>query len=219
MTTTATPNDVRRKGAYHHGELRHALVRATRQLVDERGAENFSLADACRLAGVSTAAPYNHFRDKNEILQELIVQGFEQMSVQRRAAMAEHPPGSLEGIVAMGHAYVAFAREETGLFRLMFGQNPHLKNAQIVQDRGQDCFRGVIEDVAAFCNTNGVAGDARMLALDLWTFVHGAASLAIDGDFDKVAPQLNVEDLIADATPRLLGITRSGDPQTVGAKT
>ncbi|MGQ0456090.1 MAG: TetR/AcrR family transcriptional regulator [Hyphomicrobium sp.] len=195
---------VRRKDAYHHGDLREALVNATRQLVFDKGAETFTLADACRLAGVSTAAPYKHFRDKDEILQEIIVQGFEQMSSERRAAVGAHPPGSVEGIVAMGHAYIAFARNETAIFRLMFGQIPSLCTAEHVQAHGQACFRGVIEDVARFCATNNVTQDASVLALELWTFVHGAASLAIDGDYDKVAPGLDVEALVTSASSRLL---------------
>lgn len=206
MTREQPIDQVRRKGAYHHGELRDALVRATRQLVEERGAENFTLADACRLAGVSTAAPYNHFRDKNEILQELIVQGFDEMGAKRQAAVAAHERGSLEGIIAMGHAYVEFAVRETGLFRLMFGQNPALKSAEHVQNEGRACFTGVIEDVAVFCEVNGIEGDARVIALDLWTFVHGAASLLIDEDYEKVAPGLDVNGLVARATPRLLGL-------------
>ncbi|HEX5998570.1 MAG TPA: helix-turn-helix domain-containing protein, partial [Hyphomicrobiaceae bacterium] len=66
-----------RKASYHHGGLREALIAATRQLVMERGAENFTLADACRVAGVTTAAPYRHFRSKQEILEEITSRGFE----------------------------------------------------------------------------------------------------------------------------------------------
>src|SRR6266850_1938507 len=72
-------NKVRRKARYHHGELREALIRATRQLVEQRGAENFTLADACRVAGVTTAAPYRHFRGKQEILEEIASRGFEEL--------------------------------------------------------------------------------------------------------------------------------------------
>ena len=70
----------RRKARYHHGELREALIGATRELVEERGAENFTLADACRVAGVTTAAPYRHFRGKQEILEEIASRGFDELS-------------------------------------------------------------------------------------------------------------------------------------------
>ena len=118
-----------RKAPYHHGDLREALIAATRQLVMERGAENFTLADACRAAGVTTAAPYRHFRSKQEILEEIASRGFEELRARAMAVVAEKGAGTLEAIVAMGQAYVAFATSETAVFRLMFGQEPSLKKA------------------------------------------------------------------------------------------
>ena len=95
---------VRRKARYHHGELREALIEATRQLVVERGAENFTLADACRAAGVTTAAPYRHFQGKQEILAEIASRGFVELKSRAMAIVAEKGEGTLEGIIAMGQA-------------------------------------------------------------------------------------------------------------------
>ena len=100
-------NKVQRKAQYHHGELREALIGATRQLVEERGAENFTLADACRVAGVSTAAPYRHFKGKQEILDEIASRGFDELRAKSMEAVAAAGEGTLEAIVAMGQAYVA----------------------------------------------------------------------------------------------------------------
>jgi AcrR family transcriptional regulator len=199
-----TQTKSRRKAPYHHGELREALIAATRRLVEERGAENFTLADACRLAGVTTAAPYRHFRGKQEILEEIASRGFEELGRRSMARLAEKGEGTLAGIVAMGQAYVAFAVEETAVFRLMFGQQPSLKKAEHVLDTGQACFANVIEQVALYCRRNKVRGDAQEIALKLWTFVHGAASLLIDQDYEAVAPQVDVDQLIAGAAPGLL---------------
>ncbi|KAB2919232.1 MAG: TetR/AcrR family transcriptional regulator [Hyphomicrobiaceae bacterium] len=195
---------VRSKARYHHGELREALIAATRQLVEERGAEKFTLADACRVAGVTTAAPYRHFRGKQEILEEIASRGFEELRKRSMTVVAERGEGTLEGIIAMGQAYVAFAVEETAVFRLMFGQEPSLKKAEHVVGTGHDCFTNVIDQVALYCKRNRVRGDAQEIALRLWTFVHGAASLLIDQDYNAVAPQIDVNRLIASATPGLL---------------
>jgi AcrR family transcriptional regulator len=206
MMSTIDPDKAPRRGSYHHGDLRDALVDATRRLLVERGAENFSLSDACRLAGVSTAAPYKHFRDKNEILEEIVVRGFDDLAAKLVAATAKAGIGTLAGMEAMGRAYVDFAVEHTAIFRLMFGQNPVLKKAAHVEDTGHGCFAQVIEQVGHYCRQNAVAGDARVIALELWTFVHGAASLLIDEDYQKVAPGLDVPALIASVTPRLLRV-------------
>lgn len=194
-----------RKAPYHHGDLREALIAATRRLVMERGAENFTLADACRVAGVTTAAPYRHFRSKQEILEEIASRGFEELRTKAMAVAAEKGPGTLEAIVAMGQTYVAFAVSETALFRLMFGQDPSLKQAEHVAGTGHECFANLIEQIALYCQKNRVRGDALEIALRLWTFVHGAASLLIDKDYLVVAPELDVNRLIANATPGLLG--------------
>jgi AcrR family transcriptional regulator len=199
-----TVKRTRRKAHYHHGKLREALIRATRRLVEERGAENFTLADACRVAGVTTAAPYRHFRGKQEILEEIASRGFDELKKRSMAVVAAKGEGTLDGIIAMGQAYVAFAVEETAVFRLMFGQEPSLKNAEHVVGTGQACFAKVIEQVALYCKSNKVPGDAQEIALKLWTFVHGAASLLIDQDYKTVAPQIDVNQLIASATPGLL---------------
>src|SRR5262252_10607192 len=184
----SSANKVRRKARYHHGGLREALIEGTRQLVVERGAENFTLADACRVAGVTTAAPYRHFQGKQEILAEIASRGFDELKSGAMAVVAEKGEGTLEGIIALGQAYVAFAVRETAVFRLMFGQEPSLKKAKHVMGTGHDCFAHLIDQIALYCKRNKVRGDAQQIALKLWTFVHGAASLLIDGDYEAVAP-------------------------------
>jgi AcrR family transcriptional regulator len=199
------PSPPGRKAPYHHGDLREALIVATRRLVMERGAENFTLADACRVAGVTTAAPYRHFRNKQQILEEIASRGFEELRAKAVAVAAEKGAGSLEAIIAMGQAYVAFAINETAVFRLMFGQEPSLKKSEHVAGTGHECFTNLIEQITLYCQKNRVRGDALEIALRLWTFVHGAASLMIDKDYLEIAPQLDVDSLIAKAAPGLLG--------------
>ena len=199
-----TDGGMKAKAKYHHGDLREALVTASYELVSEQGAENFLLADACRLAGVSTAAPYKHFRDRDEILEIVVARAFDELADRSMAAVAAGGVGTLEGIKAMGEAYVQFAIDEQKLFRLMFGQRPAIKHAEQVVDDGRRCFGGVIEQVALYCEANKVPGDPRAIAIRLWTFVHGAASLLIDEDYSKVAPDLDVMAMIRETTPSML---------------
>ena len=207
MMTIQTSDDsaaVQSKSRYHHGDLKEAMVLASYDLVRRDCAENFKLSDACHLAGVSTAAPYKHFRDRNEVLELVIARGFEEMTRRSITAVEDAGVATLAGMIAMGHAYVRFAVEEQRLFRLMFGQHPVLKQASGVEEDGMKCFANVIEQVALYCERHNVPGDPKTIAVRLWTFVHGAASLLIDEDYAKVAPELDVEALIADTTPSLL---------------
>ncbi|MEM9681798.1 MAG: TetR/AcrR family transcriptional regulator [Pseudomonadota bacterium] len=207
MTDTGASDKaaVQPKAGYHHGDLREALVAAAYQLVNEEGAENFSLADACRIAGVSTAAPYRHFKDRDEIMAEVTARGFDTMTARSMRAVEEHGEGTLEGIVAMGQAYVAFAVEQSGLFRLMFGQAPSLADAEPVVEMGNCCFSYLIEQITKYCAANGLERDADEIAVKLWTFVHGASSLLIDGKYERMAPNADIDAMIASATPQLIG--------------
>ena len=192
------------KAKYHHGDLREALIAAAFELVSEHGVDKFSLADACRLAGVSTAAPYRHFKDREELLAEVCARGFEIMTEAAQQAVQKNGEGTLDGIVAMGQSYVAFAVAHEGLFRLMFGQKLSLEELPHVLEIGTNCFGYLIEQITKYCAANGLEKNADDIAVQLWTFVHGASSLLIDGKYDRVTPGLDVDRMIASATPLLL---------------
>lgn len=210
MSTTPPTGTPSGKPRYHHGDLRQALIDASRQLLVEKGAENFSLADACRVAGVSTAAPYKHFRDKLEILKAIVEQGFESMAERSMTAVHAKGEGTIDGVIAMGQAYIAFALEETAVFRLMFGHNNAIKRDEDVERTGRACFSNVIRQVAIFCERNEVEGDPLRIALGLWTFVHGAACLLIDEDYEKVAPGVDIDAMIAETAVKLLPMSPAG---------
>lgn len=192
------------KTSYHHGELRHALIDAARLLINERAGNDFSLSDACRRAGVSTAAPYRHFADKTEIINEVVAQGFVDMTTRFRTAAEVFAPGARDRIIAVGEVYLSFAIGEPALFRMMFSQKPNLSEDDIVTAQGKACFAYVVREVIDYCAFHGVVGDAQMIALQLWTLVHGAASLTIDGDYAKVAPQIDTREMMDSGAERLL---------------
>ena len=96
---------VRSKKSFHHGDLREALIAATRELLIEHGPDGFTLADACRRAGVTTAAPYKHFRDKQEIIEEIVARGFDQLLT--APVDCVRLPGDLRALLARPPAFLA----------------------------------------------------------------------------------------------------------------
>ncbi len=205
MTTADLSDSVGPKGKYHHGDLRQTLIAASYDLVNEHGADAFSLADACRLAQVSTAAPYRHFKDRDEILAEVTARGFEAMTAQAVAAVEAKGEGTLGGIIAMGQAYVSFAVQEEGIFRLMFGGAPALEESDQVLELGHNCFGYLIQQITAYCQAQDLEQDADAVAVKMWTFVHGASALLMDEKYERVCPGLDVNGMIAEAVPMLLG--------------
>ncbi|GAB5471488.1 MAG: hypothetical protein Kilf2KO_45180 [Rhodospirillales bacterium] len=190
---------------YHHGNLREALLVATEALIAEVGPDGFTLADACRRAGVSTAAPYRHFEDRNALLAAVCMRGYDALAVATGGAKASLPEGSVESILAGGRAYLGFALENPERFRLMFGHRPEIKSQPQVEQTGRACFVNLLDSVSAFLAKQGRPQEDPMpLALRLWSLVHGVASLVLDGPMDIIAPGRDPEVLIDEAGRAIL---------------
>ncbi|WP_165838905.1 TetR/AcrR family transcriptional regulator [Roseicella frigidaeris] len=158
------------KRGYHHGNLREALLEATRHLVAERGPLGFTLTEAARRAGVSASAPYRHFRDREEVLAELARRGFRRFAEQLHQAAAGARDAH-EALFRMGPAYLAFAREEPGYYAAMFTFQP---TVAADQDTG-GAFEELTRVVAAVLPAG--SGHPRLVALQVWALSHGVAML------------------------------------------
>src|ERR1700704_3582092 len=96
------------RAGYHHGNLREALIEAALALIPESGPLGFTFAEAARQAGVSPAAPYRHFRDRDQLLADIAKRGFEHFEHRLAAAWDEGRPSPLAALERMGSAYLAF---------------------------------------------------------------------------------------------------------------
>jgi AcrR family transcriptional regulator len=191
------------KSGYHHGDLRQQLIAATRALVEEKGPDGFSVSEACRAAGVSTAAPYKHFSDRTDMLRAVRLEGYREMTDAFRRAVESLAPGSIEAIAEVGVAYVAYAEANPGLFRMMFGASD---GSEEMEAAGQDCYAVVLNQIAARLGREEIDDEVMRTGFPLWTFVHGLSFLRIDekAGFEKV--QRTVEELVSEATRRLLEV-------------
>jgi AcrR family transcriptional regulator len=162
---------------YHHGNLRAALVEAGVALVAEKGVAGFTLAEAARAAGVSPAAPYRHFRDREALLAEIARQGFERFADRLEAAWNGGEPSPLAALGALGEAYLAFARQERALFTAMFGLDGPRDGALAA---AADRAFGVLHS-AASALTRHLPEDRRppahMMSYHIWAMSHGVAEL------------------------------------------
>ncbi len=190
---------------YHHGNLRETLLQAAEDLIAESGPDGFTMADACRRAGVSTAAPYRHFEDKNALLEAVCMRGFDALAEATGSAKNRFPMGSIDSIIAGGQAYLAFAQGDPERFRLMFGRKPDIKSRPLVEATGVACFQNLLESVSAFLAGRGRdEANPMPLALRLWSLVHGVSSLAIDGPMEIMAPDKDPAEIIDEAGRAIL---------------
>ena len=105
---------------YHHGNLKEALVRAALELIAEKGPAGFTFADAARWAGVSPAAPYRHFRDRDELMADVARRGFEQFSAGLAKAWDDGRPDVMTAFDRLGKTYLDYAKREPAYYSAMF---------------------------------------------------------------------------------------------------
>ncbi|MGR8920997.1 MAG: TetR/AcrR family transcriptional regulator [Gammaproteobacteria bacterium] len=183
---------------YHHGNLREALIEAALELMARKGPEGFTFAEAAREAGVSAAAPYRHFRDRDELVQEVALRGFEQFTDVLTRAWDDGRPDPMSAFKRVGLAYLDFAREETPLFCAMFESGVALNaNRQLKQasDAAFEVVRGAAEAICAGIEA-GSRPPALMVALHVWSLTHGIASLFARGDDARRPLPMRAEELL-----------------------
>lgn len=176
-----------RKRAYHHGDLRRALLDQALALAAERGPEALTLRAAARRAGVTEAAPYRHFKSKDALVAALAEEGFDVLLQRVRRALARAPRRSLARLTALGVAYLRFALEHPAHFRVMFGRDLARSHGfRGVGELAQACFAELMGEVSRAQRTGDVPGrDPRPPALALWSALHGLASLQADGLLER----------------------------------
>ena len=183
---------------YHHGNLREALMRAALDLIAEKGPAGFTFAEAARSAGVSPAAPYRHFRDRDELLASVALQGFGQFEAALTRAWDGGRPDPFTAFERLGRAYLAFARAEPAYYSAMFeagiplDTNPELRQAG---DRAFAVLRTAAEALIATLPSAN-RPPALMMALHVWALAHGIASLFGRGDAARRTLPMTAEELL-----------------------
>ncbi|UFZ01410.1 TetR/AcrR family transcriptional regulator [Bradyrhizobium ontarionense] len=189
----------RAERGYHHGNLKEALLQAALDLIAQKGAAGFTFADAARMAGVSPAAPYRHFRDRDELLSSIAQRGFEQFEARLSAAWDDGRPDTVTAFERVGKAYLAFAREEPAFYSAMFESGIAADSTAGLLAAGERAFgviRAAAERLAALAPPGVPRPPALMMALHIWSMAHGIASLFARGDAARRKLPMSPEELL-----------------------
>ena len=191
----ARPN----KRPYHHGDLREALVQAGIDILTEGGIAGFTLRECARRAGVSHAAPKNHFPTIDHLKAEIGARGFEQMHRELAAAAEAAPAQTAEArFCAMGAAYVRFATANPAAYQMMFRDQDSFERTPHYSAAAEAAWVQLEEAVAAVIGPRRADVEAR--AAHAFALVHGFASLIIDG---RLPPGLETDQVIAQSLASL----------------
>jgi AcrR family transcriptional regulator len=187
---------------YHHGNLREALITAALDLIAQKGPAGFTFAEAARQAGVSPAAPYRHFRDRDALMADVARRGFERFEQKLSTAWDEGRPSPLSALEHMGRAYLEFARDEPAYFSAMFESGLPVAEHRELQEAGDRAFgvlRGACEAVVSALPA-GKRPPPLMMALHIWALSHGIASLFARGDAARRSLPMPPEELLEAAS-------------------
>ena len=191
----------RAERAYHHGNLKEALIQAARELIKEKGPGGFTFADAARSAGVSAAAPYRHFRDREALLADVAREGFQRFEAMLQIGWNGGKPDALTAFGNTGKAYLAYARAEPAYYAAMFESglppdlNPELRAAS---ERAFGVLRGAADQLCTLLPA-GQRPPALMMSLHIWSLSHGIASLFARGDAGRRTLPMTAEELLESA--------------------
>jgi len=184
--------------SYHHGNLREALIQAALDLIAEKGPAGFTFAEAARQAGVSAAAPYRHFRDRDALMADVAKRGFERFAEQLAAAWDEGRPNLRAAFERVGKAYLAFARSEPAYYSAMFESGLSIAAHRELHEAGDRAFSVLRTACEAIVATMPAAKrpPALMVALHIWSLSHGIASLFARGDSARRPLPMSPEELL-----------------------
>ncbi len=184
--------------SYHHGNLREALMKAALDLIHEKGLSGFTFAEAARAAGVSPAAPYRHYRDRDALIADIATRGFQAFEARLKKAWADGQPNPVAALEKLGRAYLDFARREPAQFSAMFESGLDLAAFPELRDAGDRALQVLRDACAAVIETMPPAKrpPAAMMALHLWSQAHGVASLFARGDGARRPIPMTADDLL-----------------------
>jgi AcrR family transcriptional regulator len=196
----------KRAGAYHHGDLRSALLAAAWTMVSRRGVDGLSLRAVADALGVSHAAPAHHFRDKAALLDALRAEAWG-----RFAEVLEAAGRTPQGLRAMGLAYVEFALQHPRQVQLMFRAGAEAPS-EVVRQQAIRSWFALESAVAAYVGPGGTdpgALTARVVAC--WAQVHGLAMLWTEVE---LPPHVTADDGGAALRARAVDLILAGLRQT-----
>ncbi|MDH4983847.1 TetR/AcrR family transcriptional regulator [Hyphomicrobium sp. D-2] len=183
---------------YHHGNLREALIAAALELISKKGPAGFTFADAARAAGVSPAAPYRHYRDRDALLADIARRGFDAFADALAQAWNDGKPTPRAAFERVGRAYLDFAAKEPAQFSAMFESGLPMGDYPEVREAGERAFAVLRQACDALAATLPPAKrpPSLMMALHIWSLSHGIAALFSRGDAARRPIPMSAEDLL-----------------------
>ena len=184
---------------YHHGNLKEALIEAGLEILSEKGIEGLSLRKVAKRVGVSHSAPYNHFPDKQALLAAISTAGHEQLNQTITNTFEAVKDTSTDIIFEIAWSYLQFALDNQDMFKHMFSdalkyESDHPQYMEISLKN-----IALLEEIITVCQNKGQlkGGEVEILAIKLWSTVHGFTNLMLENQFPpEYVQDFDLKDLL-----------------------
>jgi AcrR family transcriptional regulator len=206
LSAMSDTEDTRPTRAYHHGDLSRALIDAARRLLEKEGAQALSLRAVAREAGVSPAAPYHHFIDKNALLDAVATGGWTALS--ETVATAARTAEGDDTLTAIGSAYVAFARDNPALYQLMYQR---IRNKEALPTAYAGGAYDSVKKAVRRRAGQAVSGvDLELATFAVWCSLHGLAEMRVFPRLEGLKTGLGGEEAFVRSVLDHLGVFTAG---------
>jgi AcrR family transcriptional regulator len=179
--------------SYHHGDLKNALIQSGIEVLAQEGAHGLTLRKVARTAGVSHAAPYSHFADKQALIAAISTEGYNRIRIRVEKVLQDNGQNALHLLVRTAWEYVQFALDDPELFKITFsGVVEKEKDYPALVESSQRSF-GLLVLIVERCQKAGVlrAGPLDLTALGVWAAIHGLVILCLDGQVSHTILEQN----------------------------
>lgn len=175
------------------GETERAIYEAARDILAEGGLAALSMRALASRIGTTPTAIYHYFQNKEELVERVVVRGFQEFEASLWSAIEELPEGSIDRLAAIGEAYIRFATENQQYFKITFGIQAGCPR-ELEEVPGQGGY-GVLRKCVVDAMEAGTIrrDDPDTVVLYLWSVVHGLVTIFMACQCDSMLAESDIE--------------------------
>jgi AcrR family transcriptional regulator len=173
---------------YHHGDLKNALIEAAIDILAEEGVQGLSLRKVAARAGVSHAAPYAHFTDKQALIAAVSTEGYRRLAGQLQSAIELYPNDPLRQLIEGGWAYIEFALDDPAHFKITLSGVVEKEQDYPALVKATESAFVLLEQIVGTCQQADILRPSAedLMAVSVWSVIHGLVTLALDAQISHL---------------------------------
>lgn len=181
----------KKRKPFHHGNLREALLAASLEILDEAGPDAVTIREVARRAGVSHAAPVNHFKDREALLTAVAASLFDELRCEIDGTIAKQNKSLSERVKSFADGLINFGLKHPNRYRMLWRRDLVDNEDERLVSTMDSIYDNLMNEISKGKGPRGVDDDT--IAIGLWSLAHGYVSMRLDGNFNAVNDKITGE--------------------------